>query len=277
MKKTLTFFLLLLLVIDFHLNAQSLKVITYNLRYDNASDGENAWKMRKDKVAELFNFYDADIFGVQEGLIGQLIYLDSCLPKYQHIGIGRDDGKTQGEFSAIFFIKERFELIKTSSFWLSETPDTVSRGWDAVCNRICTYALLNDKKNNLKFWVFNTHFDHIGEIAQKNSAKLIIKKIAELNKENLPLILIGDFNMTPDKEPIKYISKIIKDTKHIYKGNFTEDEGTFNAFDFTKPVTSRIDYIFVDGFKVEKYRILTDSYRCKYLSDHLPVYVELKK
>jgi endonuclease/exonuclease/phosphatase family metal-dependent hydrolase len=276
MKKSALFLLLYTLSI-LSVNSQSIKVITFNLRYDNTFDGENAWSFRKDKVAEMFRFYDADIFGIQEGLSSQLAFLDSCLPQYQHIGIGRDDGKTQGEYSAVFFNKDKFEVLLTSTFWLSETPDTVSKGWDAVCNRICTYALLKNKKNQEKCWVFNTHFDHIGEIAQQNSARLIIEKIKFLNKENVPVILMGDFNMTPDKAAIQYITSVFKDAKLIYKKDTNQNEGTFNAFEFCKPVTSRIDYIFVKGFKVNKYRVLTDSYQCRYLSDHLPVFVDIIK
>lgn len=254
---------------------QSVKVITYNIRYDNASDGENRWSLRKDKIVEMFGFYEPDVFGIQEGLSNQLAYLDSCLPQYHYLGIGRDDGKTQGEYCAIFYKKDIFEVIQTSTFWLSETPDTVSRGWDAACNRICTYVLLKNKKTHQKLWVFNTHFDHIGKNARQNSAILITERIKQLNKKNYPVVLMGDFNMTPDEEPIKYISNMLKDSKLLYKGNSRENEGTFNAFEFCKPVTFRIDFIFTGGLNVKKYRILTDSYQCRYLSDHLPVMIEI--
>ena len=166
-------------------------------------------------------------------------------------------------------------MLQSSTFWLSETPDTVSRGWDAACNRVCTDALLKDKKTKQNFWVFNTHFDHIGEKAQHNSARLIIERIKKLNKENYPLFLMGDFNMEPEKEPIQYICTVLEDSKVLFKGNSDMNEGTFNNFEFCKPVNSRIDYFFVSDWKVKKYRVLTDSYQCKYISDHLPVFVEL--
>ncbi|MFZ4400010.1 MAG: endonuclease/exonuclease/phosphatase family protein [Bacteroidales bacterium] len=277
MKKALFFLIIIYFTNIFITNSQSIKAITYNLRYENTFDGDNAWSNRKERVSAMLSFYDADIFGIQEGLSSQIVYLDSCLPQYYHAGIGRDDGKTKGEHSAIFYKTNKFELLKTSTFWLSETPDTVSMGWDAVCNRICTYVLLKDKKTQQKIWVFNTHFDHIGEKAQQNSARLIIDRIKKLNKENYPIVLMGDFNMTPDKEPIKYITTVLKDAKYLYKKDADSTEGTFNAFEFNKPVTSRIDYFFVSGFKVTKYRVLTDSYHCKYLSDHLPVFVEISK
>ncbi len=277
MKKFIPCLLFIFAFSIFFVNSQSLKVITFNLRYDNHSDGENAWRFRKDKVKEMLQFYDADIIGIQEGLSQQVAFLDSCLPLYNYVGIGRDDGKILGEYSAIFYKKDQFEILQTATFWLSETPDTISMGWDAVCNRICTYVLLKNKNTHQKLWVFNTHFDHIGEKAQQQSALLLIEKIKILNKEKYPIVLMGDFNMTPEKAPIQYISNILMDTKYLFKGNNDANEGTFNAFEFCKPVTSRIDYIFVSGFNVNKYRILTDSYQCRYLSDHLPVYVELNE
>jgi len=277
MKKSILCFLFIYSICILIVNGQTLKIITYNLRYNNTYDGENAWNFRKDKIAEMLKFYDADVIGIQEGLSEQVAFLDSCLSQYHHVGIGRDDGNTKGEYSAVFYKKDKFEVLQSSTFWLSETPDTVSIGWDAVCNRICTYALLKNKKTKEKIWVFNTHFDHIGEKAQQNSARLIIERIKNLNKRNFPLVLTGDFNMTPDKAPILYISNVLKDAKLLYKNEANVNEGTFNAFDFCKPVTIRIDYIFVSGLSVNKYRVLTDSYQCRYLSDHLPVFVELNK
>ncbi|MEI6696524.1 MAG: endonuclease/exonuclease/phosphatase family protein [Bacteroidota bacterium] len=276
MKKTVLSFLLVFSISIFALHCQNIQLITYNLRYENNYDGDNAWRLRKDKIAEMLRFYDVDIIGIQEGLTTQVAYLDSCLPQYHHIGIGRDDGKTQGEYSAIFYKKDKYEVIQSASFWLSETPDSVSKGWDAACIRICTYALFKNKKTHEKFWIFNTHFDHIGETAQKNSSRLVIEKIKNLNIENHPLVLMGDFNMSPEKEPIQYISSKLKDAKYLYQKEVDKYEGTFNAFEFCKPLTLRIDYFFLNKYNVIKYRVLTDSYQCKYLSDHLPVFVELK-
>ena len=157
MKKIFFSLLILISITVFSVKSQTIKAITYNLRYENTFDGENSWKFRKDKITEMFNFYNADIIGIQEGLISQIIYIDSSLNQYQHVGIGRDDGKTLGEYSAVFYKKDKFDIIQSSTFWLSETPDTVSKGWDAACNRICTYALLKDKNTHQFFWVFNTN------------------------------------------------------------------------------------------------------------------------
>jgi len=202
--------------------------------------------------------------------------MDSLLVNYGYVGVGRDDGKNEGEYSAIFYKKEKFDVLKSGTFWLSETPEQVSMGWDAVCNRICTYALLEDRVSKSKFWVFNTHFDHIGNEARKKSAILIIEKIKELNQINDPIVLMGDFNMEPDHESINYIKTKLKDSKEVSELQFGP-QGTFNGFDFDKPVTRRIDYIFVsETIKVNKYAVLSDSWNLQYPSDHLPVIIELQ-
>jgi endonuclease/exonuclease/phosphatase family metal-dependent hydrolase len=256
--------------------SQTLKIMTYNIRYDNPDDGENKWQFRKGTMAELIRFHEPDIFGIQEGLANQLTFLDSALPNYKHIGIGRDANGT-GEHSCIFYNAKRFKLIKQATFWLSETPDVISKGWDAALNRICTYGLFKDELTKQHIWVFNTHFDYQGDAARMNSAKLIYNKINTLNKEHYPVILTGDFNLEPESAPIKFLSGVMIETKFATSNSFG-NQGTFNNFEFDKPVTSRIDYIFTSktGLKTLKYGILSDSKNCHYPSDHLPVFAELK-
>ncbi len=275
MKKNLFVFLLLIFS-TFSVFAQDVKLITYNLRYENSFDVENAWAIRKNKIVEMLEFYEPDVFGVQEGLNSQIYFLDSNLTEYDHVGLGRDDGKTAGEYSAIFYKKNRFEVLQTSTFWLSKTPDTVSIGWDAACKRICTYALFKDKLANNKFWVFNTHFDHVGEKAREQSARLIIDRIHLLNQEHYSVVLMGDFNLTPEKEPIQFISSKLWDARVLFKSKSPEDDGTFNNFEYCKIASERIDYFFVSGCKVKKYRVLKDSYLNKYPSDHFPVMLQVK-
>jgi endonuclease/exonuclease/phosphatase family metal-dependent hydrolase len=193
------------------------------------------------------------------------------------VGVGRDDGNDEGEYSAIFFKSNKFKFLNSSTFWLSQTPDKVSMGWDAVCNRVCTYALFENKKSGKQFYVFNTHFDHIGVETRKNSAILIIQKIAEINSEKLPVILTGDFNMEATHESIEHITKHLNDSKAISKQEPFGPVGTFNGFNFHEPVKNRIDFIFVSSeINVEKYAVLSDSKDCKYPSDHLPVLVKIK-
>ena len=138
-----------------------IKVMSYNIRLDVASDGENRWDARKDKVAGLMNYYEADFIGGQEVQHHQLKYLSEKLNGYSYIGVGRDDGKEEGEYSCIFYRKDKFTLIRQSTFWLSPSPDSVSFGWDAACRRVCTYGLFKSKKTKQFFWVFNTHLDHM--------------------------------------------------------------------------------------------------------------------
>ncbi|WP_303318447.1 endonuclease/exonuclease/phosphatase family protein [Flavivirga abyssicola] len=257
---------------------ETTKVMTYNIKLDYPKEGKHSWDQRKALIIGQINFYEPDVFGVQEALPNQMAYLDSTLVNYSYVGVGRDDGKNSGEYSAIFYKKVLLEVIKSSTFWLSETPDKVSMGWDAVCNRVCTYALFKSKKTNKYFWVFNTHFDHVGKQAKKESPKLILQKIQELNSKNYPTILMGDFNLKPETENIQFIKKHFNDSKEVSEKLPFGPLGTFNGFHFDKPVTLRIDYIFVSKktIKVSKYAVLSDSKDCKYPSDHLPVFVFLK-
>lgn len=253
------------------------KVMTYNIRLDVESDGDNRWDKRKDLLAGQVRFYEPDFMGVQEALPQQMHYLDETLTAYDYIGVGRDDGKEKGEFSAIFYNKDKYKVIKQSTFWLSQTPEKPGLGWDAACNRVCTYGLFENLKTKKKFWVFNTHFDHVGKTARMESAKLILAKIKELNKEGYPFVLTGDFNLTEDNESIKRITESLNDTRKVAKLVYGPD-GTWNGFDFSKPATERIDYIFVPkkNVSVTKYAILSDNKNNHYYSDHLAVYTELE-
>lgn len=261
----------------FQVNAQDLKVITYNIRYDNPNDGENRWDLRKDFLSQQIQFHTPDVFGIQEGKLHQLKYLDSTLVDYKYIGIGRDNSPNQGEFSAVFYNHKKLRLIKEATFWLSETPEKVSKGWDGMFERICTYGLFEDIKTKQKFYLFNTHFDHVGVVARTNSAKLIIQQINTINKEKLPFIVTGDFNSEKDSEAYKYLSNQLNDTQIISKSHSFGPSGTFNNFEFHKPVNLLIDFIFTskNNLEVLKHAILSDSKDCKYPSDHLPVYAEI--
>ena len=250
--------------------------LTYNIKLDYPKDGENSWTNRKPFMIRQLQFYEPDIFGVQEAMPNQMKDLDSLLTDCNFVGVGRDDGNNQGEYSAIFYKSKQFKVLNTSTFWLSETPEKVSMGWDAVCNRVCSYALFENKNNQKQFYVFNTHFDHIGVEARKNSAVLIIQKIKEINTEMYPVILMGDLNMQENHESIQYISKYLKDSKSVSELGPFGPSGTFNGFIFNEPVTERIDFIFVSSeIKVEKYAVLSDSEDCRYPSDHLPVLIKV--
>ncbi|MEI6683393.1 MAG: endonuclease/exonuclease/phosphatase family protein [Bacteroidota bacterium] len=257
---------------------QSLRVLTYNIRYDNPGDGQNSWPLRRDWLCSQVRTCSPDIFGIQEGLSHQVDYIDSALAVYHHIGVGRDDGMKKGEFSAIFYNYKKFRVLKQSSFWLSPTPGKPSKGWDAACIRICTCGLFEELTTRRQFWVFNTHLDHMGVVARKNSAVLICRKIAELNRKGLPVILTGDFNGGPESEPIRYITGRFADARLEMKDPEPGDEGTFNGFDPSKPVNERIDFVFTGktGFSITKYHVIREYHDGKYPSDHFPVVVEMK-
>ncbi len=258
-------------------NGQSFTVMTYNIRLDVAVDGENAWPLRKDFFTSQIQFYEPDIFGVQEPRPNQVIDISTMLPQYNQVGIGRE-GEGKGESSNIFYKKDRFILKETNTFWLSKTPNIISKGWDAAYNRVCTYALLKDKKSKKNIWVFNTHLDNIGEVARTKGIQLILSKIAELNTKNYPVIFMGDFNSEPTSEIIIALKKVMNDTRDISKEKPFGPSGTFNNFKHNEPVTQLIDYIFVsknNKLKVEKFAVLSDSKDLKYPSDHLPIYVKL--
>jgi len=273
MKFLLSIFLLFSVII---LNAQEINLITYNIRFNNPNDGINAWPNRSEMVAGLLRFHEADIFGLQEALIGQINDIEKQLPQMKHVGVGRDDGKEAGEFSPIFYDTIKFKLINYGWFWLSETPDKPGWGWDAHYNRICTWVKLKPKKG-IPFLYLNTHFDHQGDVARAESAKLILKKVEELNTKGLPVILSGDFNLTPETAPIQYIKHHLRDCKEISNEPPYGPDGTFNNFEINSKLPDRIDYFFVNNkVTVLKYGVLSDSKDNRYPSDHLPVFAKIR-
>lgn len=248
-----------------------LKVASYNLRYNTPNDGINAWPNRKEQVKALIHYHAFDIFGVQEALRGQLTDLAES-NVFAFTGKGRDDGKEAGEHSAIFYKKDRFKLSQSGDFWLSETPDTPSLGWDATCcNRICSWAKFTDLQTRKEFYFFSVHFDHQGLKARQESGKLMVQKMKEI-AGNAPIVCVGDLNSTPDTEQVKLIQTLLSDTYQVSKTPPYGPVGTFNGFKFDAPLKERIDYIFVSkNIQVLSYAALSDSREQRYPSDHLPV------
>lgn len=267
---------LLICCLGMQLTAQenALNIASYNIRYNNAGDGVNAWPNRKENVKALIRYHEFDIFGIQEGLIGQVKDIAE-LTEFAYYGKGRDDGKEGGEHSVIFYKKERFQLLASGDFWLSETPEKPGKGWDATCcNRICSWVKLRDKVTRKDFFFFNVHFDHQGVQARQESGKLMAKKIKEIAK-NSPVICTGDFNSTPETEQIKAMQTVLKDSYEVTEQPPYGPVGTFNAFKFDAPMKNRIDYIFVTpGIRVLKYGVLTDAKDQLYPSDHQPVVIK---
>jgi endonuclease/exonuclease/phosphatase family metal-dependent hydrolase len=252
--------------------------MSYNIRLDVASDGQNAWPVRKDFFASQIQFYEPDIMGVQEAMPNQVLDLEQMLPEYKQVGVGRE-GQGKGESSNIFYKKEKLKIVQSNTFWLSDTPDSISKGWDAACHRVCTYALFREKDSDTLFWVFNTHLDHVGIVAREKAIALILTKIDQLNSANYPVVLMGDFNLEPENKSIIDLKTKMNDTRELAIKSPFGPIGTFNNFEFDKPVTKRIDYIFISKnakLEVKKYAVLTDSKDLRYPSDHFPVYVEIK-
>ncbi|GGW21966.1 endonuclease/exonuclease/phosphatase family protein [Arenibacter certesii] len=264
MKSVDNLFLIFIIIFFTGVNitfSQTFRVGSYNLRYDNPNDSLNNWKYRQKTVANLIQFHDFEIFGTQEGLVHQLEELSNSLPNYAYIGVGRDDGKKKGEYSAIFYNTQKFQLMDKGDFWLSQDPTQPNKGWDAALPRICSWGKFKDKVTNFTFFFFNVHFDHVGTKARLESAKLILKKIKEITREN-PVLLTGDFNIDQTSEGYKILdgSPILKDAYNLASLKYGA-EGTFNGFNINLNRKSRIDHIFVsDNFNVLKHGILTDTY-----------------
>lgn len=288
MKRYLILFLVLS-SLHFLANTQIMNVATYNIRYENSLDNAkgNGWKARCPIVTSLIYQYDFDLFGAQEVLFTQLNDLAFRLPDYGYIGVGRADGKDKGEFSPIFYKKDKYKLLQSGTFWLSPTDSIPSVGWDAAFPRICSWGRFLVKGSNTTFWFFNLHNDHVGTVARLESSKIILGKIKEMCTDE-PVILTGDFNMDQESEGYTVLanSGMLSDTYKIAKKVYAPS-GTFNDFMINPTSHSRIDHVFVNKlFKVVKYAILTDTYnssgqgatttsKTRLPSDHYPVQAEL--
>ena len=256
---------------------EPVELVTYNIRLNTPDDGEHAWPHRKQDVAAFFRFHRASIFCVQEALPDQIDDLEKAFPGFAYEGVGRDDGKRKGEFSAVFYQRSRFNRIDGGTFWLSQTPGECSFGWDAACRRICSWVELEDKPSGERLFVFNTHFDHVGEIARKESADLILEKIRVIAGPGVPVVLCGDFNLPPGSEPIERIRSKLHDAFEVTELAPYGSTATYHGFTYGDPPQERIDYVFVsDGVRVLRYGALTDSRNRSFFSDHLPVLVTLK-
>lgn len=261
---------------------KSLRVMSFNIRYNEPRDGANAWANRKTKVADVIRFHKADLAGVQEAQNNQLKDLEKLLPDFAWCGVGRTDGKEDGEYSAILYRKSRFKLLETKTFWLSQTPEKAgSKGWDADFPRIVTWAKFQDLKTKKTFFHFNTHFDHIGKQARTESSKLLLAQIPKIAGK-FPFVVTGDFNAKEDTNVYRILTgkeeagnfKLI-DARYVSTNGHFGGDSTFNEFKELVPVM-KIDYIFV-GEKtiVSEHGILSDRWNGFWASDHLPVLAEI--
>lgn len=264
--------------VAFTIQAQDyLEVMTFNIRLNLASDGINAWPNRKDKAASQILFHQVHILGVQEALHEQMVDLKERLPQYKYVGVGRDDGNTKGEYSAIFFDTTRLQVLQSNTFWLSLTPTVPgSKSWDAAYTRVVTWAKFKDRKTKKTFFVFNTHFDHMGKVARIESAHMFLNAIDSIAGKNT-VIATGDFNALPTDEPIQVIVDKndplhLTDTKAVSQTPHYGPEGTFTAFQSKENNDAPIDHIFFKGkVKVLKHATISESWQGLFSSDHFPV------
>jgi endonuclease/exonuclease/phosphatase family metal-dependent hydrolase len=250
---------------------QTLKVISYNIRVGSAPDGDHKWDIRKPASPAMIADQQPDIFGLQEALKMQLDYLEETCPDYDHVGVHRDDGKQKGEVMAIFWNTKTQEMLKWGNFWLSETPEVPSKGWDAACFRTATWALLKDKRYNKKYYYVNTHLDHLGQEARANGLKLIVDRIDDINPEGYPMILTGDFNVDlgdPCLNSLKGRMESVRDIAPV-----TDSLDTFQGFGTGQYGNRVIDYIYESGFSAApSFETITKTYEnIPFISDHYPV------
>lgn len=281
MKKFFLSVFVMILSIQLLYAQEPLRVMTFNIRLNTASDSLNAWPYRKDKVASQILFHKVDLLGVQEALHDQMMDLQQRLPQYKYAGGGRDDGKTKGEYSAIFYDTTKLQLLSNDLFWLSETTNVAgSKGWDAAITRIVTWAKFKDKRSKKIFFAFNTHFDHMGKIARRESAKLVLQKVKEI-AGSTPAVITGDFNAEPSDEPIQVIVDKnnplhLNDSKELSQTAHYGPTGTFTGFQSKERNDQPIDYIFLKGnWKVLTHATISQTWGGRFASDHFSVIAEL--
>ncbi|WP_108823298.1 endonuclease/exonuclease/phosphatase family protein [Dysgonomonas sp. Marseille-P4361] len=258
-----------------------LKVLSFNIRLDAAVDSLNNWQYRKDVAAKIVVNENADIFGTQEVLMNQLKDLKERLPEYSAIGVGRTDGKEKGEYCAVFYKKNRFKEVESGNFWLSETPDVPGvKGWDAACERVATWAILEDIDSKKQLFFINTHLDHMGQVARQEGVTLLLEKAATYSK-GLPVIMTGDFNAEPESDVIKHVLDTSNPNYLVHTKDIAEtksgEKGTFHNYGRI-PVEKRvfIDYIFVSpSIKVKSHSVVPEKLDDVYISDHAIVSAEI--
>lgn len=267
----------------------SLKIGTYNIRLINGGDRSagNGWEQRSPYLLALLRYEAPDIFGAQEVRPEQIPDMTEALPEYDWVGVGRDDGADKGEFVPVFWLRERFEALDKGWFWLSESPDVPGKGWDAACNRVCTWVHLKDRKSGKKIWFFNLHMDHVGVVAREESAKLIVSKIEQMCHDDEVVFVTGDYNVDQNDSIFNIFeeSSVLTDSYAKAADRFIPN-GTYNAFDVGRYTELRIDHIFVSpAVDVEFFAVRTDmywsenedgSFTPRTPSDHYPVFIKAR-
>ncbi len=248
-------------------NEFTFSIMSFNLRFDTVEDGENQWDNRKEACLDLLRDKAPNIFGIQEGLHSQVTFLEDNLTDYDYVGVGRDDGHSAGEYSAIYYQRLRFELLEAGNFWLSETPDEPSLGWDANNIRIVSWAALKDREFNENVYVFNTHFDHKGKTAREESAKLIVEKMAEIVPSGAKVFLIGDFNVLSGNSALKPILEQYEDAREYSAKNQSKSYNGWGRWYLNRD----IDYVFYRNAEAMSFQTVAEDYGVPFISDHYPI------
>ena len=280
MRKLTLIIAAVLMALPFTVSAQKqtrdydLKVMSYNIRMGVAKDGTNSWEYRYPATALMLQDQMPDVFGVQEAFEFQVRFIEDNFADYDSVGVGRDNGKSEGEFMSIFWNKKTVKMVKWGTFWLSETPEKPSKGWDAKCKRTATWALMKDKKTGKHFYYVNTHLDHRGSEARRQGLNLIVSRIDEINQKGYPMVLTGDFNMKPDDAALTGLEQRMQSARKIAPK--TDNHATLNLWGKGK-ADMVIDYIYVSGLSAcPEYHTVNEKYgQWKYISDHYPVYAKL--
>lgn len=253
------------------------EVMSFNIRLDHAGDSLNNWKYRKDNAAQMIAYYAPDVIGMQEVVHNQLVDLKERLPQYTALGVGRADGKELGEYCSLFYRTDRFDLVREGTYGLSETPEQIGvKGWDAACERIVTWAILKDRESGKEIAFFNTHLDHMGQVARREGAKMLVEQAKKLALA-LPVVIVGDFNGTPDSDPVQtLVAAGMREARTAAPISYGS-QWTFHDFGRI-PLEKRnlIDYIFInETIGAEKFRVINDQPDAGYLSDHAPLIATL--
>ncbi len=246
----------------------TLSVISFNIRMGEGKDGTNSWQYRCPATIYMLRDKQPDIFGLQEAYDYQVLFIQENMRDYKNVGVGREDGKHKGEHMSIFYNKKKVSLLKWGTFWLSDTPGKPSKGWDAACIRTATWALMKDKRSGRKFYYVNTHLDHVGKEAQKNGLALIVEKIKEMNPDNLPMVLTGDFNVVSSDPVLSDLNRIMKNAR--VSAERTDNLNSFNGWGKSSSI---IDYIYYSGFaSCPKFETIQKKYGdFPFISDHYPI------
>lgn len=255
--------------------ADTLSVMSFNVRYGTAKDGDNVWENRRDAACAMICDQHPAVFGVQEALDFQLTFFEEHCPGYKYVGVGRTDGVSQGEHMAVFYDTDRIELLDWGTYWLSETPDVPSKGWDAMCFRTATWTLMRDKAAGRRFYFVNTHLDHVGIEARRNGLPLLVERIGAMNPEGWPMVLTGDMNVYPDDPCLTELRSLMCDARQT--APVTDNDQTWHGWG---RVTDNppIDYVFYAGFAgCNEFRVVRQPYDgIAFVSDHYPVVATLR-